>query len=270
MPLVFACSVSHTPGIRAWAHAAPPDQKLRLYAGFDSLRERLQAAKPQAILIISSEHFANFFLDCMPAFTMGQAESYFGPVEPWVKIEQGVSPGDPALSQRLLNACYAGGIELNYAHEMQLDHGIMIPLSFLDPARELPLIPLIINAMTHPMPTQRRCYALGRTLAGALENEPRRVAVVAAGGLSHAPGERTHGTIDAAFDLEFMRRLVAGDTDALTSYTDAEIERRGLGTHEIRAWVAVAGVAEGWQARSLFYEPVAAWATGCGLLCYER
>ena len=69
MPLVFACSMSHTPGIRAWPNAAEPSQKERLYAGFEALRERLEAANPDSILIISSEHFANFFLDCMPAFT---------------------------------------------------------------------------------------------------------------------------------------------------------------------------------------------------------
>lgn len=269
MPMVFACSVSHTPGIRAWADAPEPEQKEGLYAGFEELRKRMVAAEPDSILIISSEHFANFFLDCMPAFTMGQAETYFGPVEPWVKIEQGLSAGDSELSGRLLNACYSDGLELNYAHEMKLDHGIMIPLSFLDPGRELPIVPLIINAMTYPMPKQRRCYELGRALARALEQDPRRVAVVAAGGLSHAPGERIHGSIDTAFDLEFIRRLTANEVDAFTSYTDEEIERMGLGTHEIRSWVAVAGIAEGRRAKCLFYEPIAAWATGCGLLYYE-
>lgn len=269
MPMVFACSVSHTPGIRAWAEGAPAEQRERFYSHFDELRERMLAAEAEVILIISSEHFANFFLDCMPAFTMGQADSYFGPVEPWVKIEQGVSRGDPELSDRLLKACYAAGVELNYANELKLDHGIMIPLSFLDPDRELPVVPLIINAMTYPMPTQKRCYELGRVLAGALATDPRRVAVVAAGGLSHAPGERMHGDIDTEFDAEFIRRLEAHDVEAFTSYTDEELERRGLGTHEIRAWVAVAGVAEGRQAKSVFYEPVVGWATGCGLLYYE-
>lgn len=269
MSMVFACSVSHTPGIRAWPEGAPPEQRERFYSRFEELRDRMLAANPDAILIISSEHFANFFLDCMPAFTMGQAAEYFGPVEPWVKIEQGLSAGDPELAARLLNACYRDGIELNYAHEMKLDHGIMIPLSFLDPDRSLPIVPLIINAMTYPMPKQSRCYDLGRALGRALEADPCRVAVVAAGGLSHAPGERIHGNIDTEFDREFIRRLTEHDVDALTSYTDTELEKTGLGTHEIRSWVAAAGVAAGRQAKPLFYEPIVAWATGCGLLYYE-
>ena len=201
MPMVFACSVSHTPGIRAWADAPPTDQKERFYASYDVLREKLWAAQPDTILIISSEHFANFFLDCMPAFAIGQSERYFGPIEPWVKIAQGYSRGDPELSSQLLATCYAEGLEPNYSSELQLDHGIMIPLSFLDPGRELPVVPLIINCMTYPMPTQKRCYELGRILEMALRSQERRVAVVAAGGLSHAPGERIHGNIDPAIPM---------------------------------------------------------------------
>ena len=268
MPVVFTCSVSHTPGIRAWAEAADSDQKERLYSGFGELHKRMEAANPDTILIISSEHFANFFLDCMPAFTMGQAETYFGPIEPWVKIDQGLTTGDPELSERLLSACYSDGVELNYAHEMKLDHGVMIPLSFLDPARGLPIIPLIINAMTHPMPKLTRCYELGQALARALKMESRRVAVIAAGGLSHAPGERMHGEIDTEFDQEFIRRLVANEVNAFTSYTDQEIERTGLGTHEIRSWITAAGIAGNKKAKAIFYEPITAWATGCGLLYY--
>ena len=269
MPMVFACSVSHTPGIRAWADAPPSDQKERFYAGYEDLRRRLWAAQPESILIISSEHFANFFLDCMPAFAIGQAERYFGPIEPWVKITPGYTRGDPGLSGQLLDTCYSEGLELSYASELQLDHGIMIPLSFLDPGRDLPVVPLIINCMTYPMPTQKRCYELGRSLAKSLQFHERRVAVVAAGGLSHAPGERMHGSIDPEFDQAFLRQLEADDVDALTGYSDETLEQRGLGTHEIRTWVALAGVANGARARTIFYEPVVEWATGCALLYYE-
>ena len=52
-------------------------------------------------------------------------------------------------------------------------------------------------------------------------------------------------------------------------FTDEELESRGLGTHEIRTWVTLAGVAKDLKATPLFYEPIPAWATGCGLLCYD-
>ncbi len=269
MPLVFACAASHTPGIRAWADAAPAEQRERFFAGYEQLREQLQNARPDAILIVTSEHFANYFLDCMPAFTLGQGEHHFGPVEPWLKVAQGQTPGEPALASRLLSACFEAGFELNYSHELKLDHGSMVPLSFLDPDRALPVVPLIVNAMTDPMPRPARCYSLGQVLGSALANDASRVAVVATGGLSHAPGERTHGEIDSEFDREFLRRLTAGETEALTSYSDAELNSAGFGTHEIRTWMTLAGIAGKRTAEVLFYEPVPAWATGCGLLSYH-
>lgn len=268
MPVVFACSVSHTPGIRAWPDAPPPDTKERFFSGYDDLGAELRAAKPDTILIISSEHFANFFLDGMPAFTIGQGDSHFGPVEPWLNVAQGRSPGDPTLAARLIDASFDSGFEIHYSHELKLDHGTMVPLSFLDPERSLPVVPLIVNCMTFPMPLPSRCYDLGRTIGAALESDERKVAVVAAGGLSHAPGERMHGDIDTEFDQEFLRRLCAGDRKAITAYSDDDMTKRGLGTHELRTWMMVAGICPERSAEVLFYEPVAPWATGCSLLKY--
>lgn len=269
MTISFLCAASHTPGITAWPDAAGPDLKTRFYSGYDQLRERLAASRPDAVFIITTEHFANFFLDSMPAFTIGQGESHFGPVEPWINIAQGTSPGEPQLAERLLEACYAAGFELNYSHELKLDHGTMIPLSFLDPKRSLSIVPLIINAMTYPMPTPQRCYELGCVLREVLEADSLRIAVVATGGLSHAPGEREHGDIDSQFDQDFIARLKSGDPTAITDYSDAQLEARGLGTHEIRTWMTLAGIAADRSAALLFYEPIPGWATGCGLMYYE-
>ncbi len=269
MPIVFACATSHTPGIRAWADAPPPEQKERFFGELERLGEQLRDTNPDAILIISSEHFANYFLDGMPAFTLGQGDWHFGPLEPWLKVEQGRTPGEPALASRLLNACFEAGFELNYSHELDLDHGTIVPLSFFDPERKIPVIPLIINCMTLPAPAPARCYALGEALGASLEADESRVAVVATGGLSHAPGERIHGDIDVEFDKEFLRRLTAHEADAITAYTDDEITSRGLGTHEIRTWMTLAGVCGQRNAEVLFYEPIPGWATGCGVLSYH-
>ena len=43
--------------------------------------DELAAAKPDALVIVAAEHFANFFMNNMPAFAVGMAESYEGPIE---------------------------------------------------------------------------------------------------------------------------------------------------------------------------------------------
>ena len=97
MPMVFACSVSHTPGIRAWADAPPQEQRERFYAGYERLRERLWDAEPEAILIVSSEHFANFFLDCMPAFAIGPGGYVFRADRTLGEDPAGIHPRRPGI-----------------------------------------------------------------------------------------------------------------------------------------------------------------------------
>jgi hypothetical protein len=88
MPISFACAASHSPGITAWADAAPPAQKERVYGAFDQLRARLDASGAETLILLTSEHWANFFLDHMGAFCVGRAETYSGPIEPWLKIDK--------------------------------------------------------------------------------------------------------------------------------------------------------------------------------------
>ncbi len=53
----------------------------------------------------------------------------------------------------------------------------------------LPVVPVIINALTPPMPTAKRCFAFGEFLGRVLEQSEKRIALIATGGLSHWPGE---------------------------------------------------------------------------------
>ena len=81
MSLVFAGACSHAPGITG--RAARADAKLRdaFYAKLDAMRERLEATKPDALIIVAAEHFANFFMNNMPAYAIGMADHYEGPIE---------------------------------------------------------------------------------------------------------------------------------------------------------------------------------------------
>jgi 2,3-dihydroxyphenylpropionate 1,2-dioxygenase len=64
--------------------------------------------------------------------------------------------------------------------------------------------------------------------------------------------------------------LVTGDHHQLTVYTHDEINREaGSGGHEIRTWIALAGAMQSWNAEVVAYEPVAPWATGCGLVAFN-
>ena len=71
MALVFAGVCSHAPGITGRSERADPALREPLYAAFRAMGESLRAAKPDALIVIAAEHFANFFMNNMPAYAHG-------------------------------------------------------------------------------------------------------------------------------------------------------------------------------------------------------
>src|SRR5579864_6263838 len=104
MSLVFAGICSHAPGIVGRASMADAALREPFYAAYRQLREQLLAARPEALVVVAAEHFANFFMSNMPSFAIGMAERYGGPIEDpgWLRIERATIPGNAALSLRLI------------------------------------------------------------------------------------------------------------------------------------------------------------------------
>ena len=99
MSLVFAAVCSHAPGITGRAHLADPALKDALHAELHRLGESLREAGPDALVIVAAEHFANFFMDNMPAYAIGMANHYEGPIEDpgWLGIARTRIPGNADL-----------------------------------------------------------------------------------------------------------------------------------------------------------------------------
>jgi 2,3-dihydroxyphenylpropionate 1,2-dioxygenase len=266
MPLVFACGVAHAPGIVGWPAAAPEDQRERFQSAYRRLGVALRATRPDAIVVFAAEHWANFFLNNYPAFCIGRAARYVGPLEESLNIPQGVVQGDADLARELLSACYERGLEPALSDELVLDHGVMVPLHFLTPERDVPLVPVIVNALAPPLPTPQRCFELGTAIGAVARSSDKRIAVVASGGLSHHPGTPRAGEIDTAFDQQFLAAFCSADLEQLRSYTYESISPAGFGAQEIRNWIAVAAVVRDYQGHVLAYEPVTGWSTGCAVV----
>jgi hypothetical protein len=266
VPIVFAAAVSHAPGITAWPAAAPAEQKAHLDAAFARLRAKLRAKQVEELVLFTSEHWTNFFLDHIGAFCIGRADGYRGPVEPWLNVPASTIRGDPDLAGAIVEAAYEGGFEPSFAYELQLDHGTMIPLHFLTPEMDVPTVPIFINTLASPQPSARRCLAFGQVVGGTLRRSPRRIGVVATGGMSHDPGERRHGIIDSEFDRRFLSQMANGDASALAEYSRQQFGAAGAGTFELLAWIALCGATDGSAGTVLAYEPVVPWATGMGIM----
>jgi 2,3-dihydroxyphenylpropionate 1,2-dioxygenase len=264
MSLVFAGVASHAPGITGRADRANSEHREEFYAAYRRLRAALEAAKPDALMIVAAEHFANFFMDTMPSFAIGMADSYDGPIEDpeWLRIPRRVVKGNADLSRRLIQEMMKSS-DLAYAEEWRFDHGIMVPLHFLDPDNHRTVIPANINCQGPPLAPLARAWAFGEAIRTAADTVGERIALVCTGGISHWPATPDSGKVNEEWDRDFLDRWSRNDRSALLSYTDEAIYRdAGQGGFEIRTFIAAAAAARG-RGSVWHYRAIPIFAVGC-------
>ena len=265
MSLVFAGVCSHAPGITGRAHMADPDDRESFHNAFDEMREELEASKPDALIVVAAEHFANFFMNNMPAYCIGMADEYEGPIEDpeWLGIARTNAPGNPELSKRIIQRVLQD-VDVAYSEEWKFDHGISVPLHFLTPRYDLDIIPVNINCQGPPLTPLHRAWAFGEALRKACDEAPERIAIIGTGGISHWPATPDSGKIDEDWDRKFLQQWSACDKEAMLSYSDEETWRDGgQGGFEIRTFVAISAATAGRTAKVHYYRPIPIFAVGC-------
>ncbi|HZS69090.1 MAG TPA: 2,3-dihydroxyphenylpropionate 1,2-dioxygenase, partial [Burkholderiales bacterium] len=160
--LVGAYAASHGPLlIREW-EAVPAEQKQRLSAAFAELGKRMRSARPDVLIVVSPDHWSNFFLDNYPAVCIGVGAANEGPPEPWMKaFAHRDIAGHPGLAMHIAEQAMQRDFEPALSHRLKLDHGSCIPLwrMGLEPLPQI--IPLLVNSIEPPMPSLTRCYEWG-------------------------------------------------------------------------------------------------------------
>ena len=265
MTLVFAGACSHAPGITARAERAETSVREAFYASLEAMRKEMEATRPDALIIVTAEHFANFFMNNMPAYAIGMAPEYEGPIEDpeWLKIDRRKIPGNRDLSEKLIKKVMHS-TDVAYCEEWKFDHGIMVPLHFLTPNYDIDIVPININCQGPPLTPLSRAWVFGEALAQACNECDERVALIVAGGISHWPATPNSGKINEAWDREFLERLSQNNKNDLLNYSDTETYlQAGQGGFEIRPFITMAGATKEFKTDILFYEPIPIFAVGC-------
>ncbi len=270
--LVGAFAASHAPLIaRDWS-ILPSERKEQITHAFRELGRRVAASRPDVLIVVSPDHWVNFFLDNLPSVTIGVGEAHEPPPEPFLKdFPYRPVRGHAALGRHLAETALAQDFEPAISHRLTLDHGFCIPLLRMELPRLPRIVPLVVNDLEPPMPSIRRCLAWGKLLARAVASYPQaiRVAILATGGLSHSIGEPTMGAIDEAFDRDFLRALSEGSEAPLVELLDARMAEAGNGTHEVRNWM-IAHAAAGSRGFELIdYRAIAEVYVGCGFASWR-
>jgi 2,3-dihydroxyphenylpropionate 1,2-dioxygenase len=188
--IVAAMSVSHAPGLTSLPDAPPKDQLENMHAALATLKDQLDEAKPDLIIAFVNDHFENYFRQAMPTFSIGSGDVNYGPPEhylKWLQMERTMVPGNSNYAQELLQETLDQGFDLGRSETLDFGHNLMIPMHFLRPQCDIPVVPIFIDVFTPPLALTKRVYDLGRCIRRVIERRPEKVALLASGGLSHWP-----------------------------------------------------------------------------------
>ena len=151
-------------------------------AAMRALGALLDRFAPETLVVVSP-HAAGFW----DAFTAATADRFRGDLGQFraPRVSHDV-PGDPELALAILEEAAASGLpavardETPSATAGALDHGVLVPLHFLDPRGAYPLVVVTfagLSAAEHA--------SFGRAISRATDRLGRRVAFVASGDMSH-------------------------------------------------------------------------------------
>ncbi|MDP3085819.1 MAG: class III extradiol dioxygenase family protein [Rubrivivax sp.] len=272
--IVGALTSSHVPAIgRAIAKNLQQDPYWKpFFDGWAPVHRWLAERRPDVAVIFYNDHGLNFFLDKLPTFAVGAAPQYRNEDEGWGIPQVPVFEGDLDLSWHLIESLVADEFDITSCQEMVVDHAITNPLQLMypDQAWGVRIVPVCINTVQFPLPTARRCYALGEAVGRAIRSwdSDARVVVLGTGGLSHQLDGQRAGFINKDFDLAFLESL-EHDPRWATQYSIHElVEKAGTQGVELLMWLAArAALGDGVKTMHRNYHiPISNTASGLMLL----
>lgn len=245
--IIGGITTSHVPAIgRAIAKNLQADPYWKpFFDGFTPIHAWLEQNKPDVVVVFYNDHGLNFFLDKMPTFSVGAAPEYNNADEGWGIPTVPTFSGEQDLSWHIINKLVDEEFDVTTCQEMSVDHAFTLPMALLWPSQKWPVkvVPVCINTVQFPIPSAKRCYALGEAVGRAISSwdSNAKVAVMGTGGLSHQlDGERA-GFINKDFDLQFMESLIH-DPKWATQFNSAQlVEKAGTQGVELLMWLATRG-----------------------------
>ncbi len=302
--IVLGVGASHSTLMNThWDQVVHTEQAKAFRDALSEARQSIADARPDVVVIVGSNHFRGFWLDLIPAFTLGVGEVIAAGES---GTPEGPQKTDPVFAQGLATHLVEAGTEVAISARLQIDHGQSHAIQYLLDGIDVPVVPLVVNVFAQPLPTLVRCVQLGEQLATVPGGQ--RVVVIASGGLSHQlpwPSDWTdpegedeaflveawlngrgewerydkrrreiivaaQPTIFPEFDEAFLNSLEQGRLADYAVLTSADLEAvAGNGGQELRTWLVMAAALGFTPGRKLAYSPMPEWLTGMGVAVLE-
>jgi len=235
MPLLGAYIVPHPPLI---VHEVGRGEEKKIQTTIEAYHEiakRIASLKPETIIVFSphAPSYSDYFHIASGAVALGSFKDFNAPeVRFNVDYDESLVKAISELAQK--EKIPAG--TLGERNE-RLDHGVMVPLYFINQAyQDYKLVKISLSGLT---PVTH--YRLGKCIAQVIEKSGKKVVIVASGDLSHKltrDGPYGYAKEGPEFDKQVTKAFAKGDFLSLLTMDEnlcIDAAECGLGSFQIMA-----------------------------------
>ena len=252
------------PGMEKETHEVKWTKWNRCMDAIAKLRAKIDALRPDVLIVVGDDQHENLVDDNMPPFTIfvgAEVEAsvslrYLNQLKSENRTKYRI---DAKMAEALVHGLMDEGFDPSYSkktrYEGGLGHAFARVLKFLSPQAHHAVVPVMVNTYYPPAPSPQRCVNFGRAVAHVLRRfrGDQRVVIIGSGGLSHIK-------IDENLDRDFIGALKQSDLNYMSAMP-AEILVEG--TSEIRNWIVTAAAADR-PGTMIEYSPLYRTTTGVG------
>ena len=239
---------SHVPAIGAAIDHGKTEEPywVPMFKGFEFSKQWMKENTPDVIFLVYNDHATNFDLGVIPTFAIGTAAEFEPADEGYGPRPVPVVKGHPKLASHIAQSVIQQDFDLTIVNDLKVDHGLTVPMNLMfgSPA-EWPckVIPFHVNVVQYPVPSGKRCFALGQAIRRAIESydEPLKVQIWGTGGMSHQLQGPRAGLINAEWDNRFLDRLIADPADLSTMPHIDYVREAGSEGIELVMWLIARG-----------------------------
>lgn len=239
-------------------------------------RDWVRENRPDVAVVVFNDHGNAIFLDRVPTFAVGCAESYAPVDEGWGPRPIPPFAGHADLGWHVVDRLIENSFDPTIIQEIEVDHGLQVPMELFfgrpEEAWPVKVVPIFVNVIQYPIPLPSRCYAFGRVLRQAIESFPgdERVVVIGTGGLSHQLQGARAGFVNPEADRRFLQDIAA-DPERLAGMSRADyVETFGSEGAELIMWLVMRGAMDPEVVVRHSHYFIPASMTGAGMIVLEN
>jgi aromatic ring-opening dioxygenase catalytic subunit (LigB family) len=233
--IVGAYATVHAPQLFTRPPSEVPEQMDADVAAMKLIAKDLDELKPDAVIIIGSDHLETFFLSSVPTFAVIAGETS----KAHFANKSYEIPVHLPLAEDILDKLVKADFDMAYSQDALLGHSFAAVYEWIIADRDIPVVPIFLNTYLPPLPSPQRCAALGKEMARIIAGRPERVVIIASGGMSHYPGTWKYPQPAYDFDYWAIAQLERGNAAELMKLSSEQLDE--VGNTEMLPWYPMFG-----------------------------